>query len=437
MWACAGVYLMLAAAAWFIKKKKISIHPYEELAKKIFLLLFVVTTVAAAAETVGRMNTKESGNLRLERPEYGGSRKEEKVEMQIEGEDAEDISIQVFPRIYSAKEIEKLREQITANLEKVILGNNDSPDHVEEDLYLPDQMDGFPFSILWELSRYDVVDMTGRLNPEAIMKEDPDGEGIIVSVTGLLRYEGTESAFQTTVRVFAGEKEEEGIRGKVLRTVNALEEKSREERFIELPVYMDGKHIRWRQGQSEKAVPILLLGIIGSVLLVCLEREKKSRERKDRNEQMLLDYPEIISQFTMLMGAGMTSKNVWKKIAGDYQEKKKETGRQRAAYEEILAVCVELKSGIPEAECYERFARRCGLVPYMKLGVLLAQNLKKGTKGISEMLQMEAVQAMEERKSRARRLGEEAGTKLLVPMLLMLIIVLTIVVVPAFLSIQL
>ena len=87
-------------------------------------------------------------------------------------------------------------------------------------------------------------------------------------------------------------------------------------------------------------------------------------------------------------------------------------------------------------ECYERFARRCDLIPYMKMGALLSQNLKKGAKGTSEMLRMEAVQALEDRKSRARQLGEEAGTKLLIPMLLMLIIVITIVVVPAFLSIQ-
>ena len=73
----------------------------------------------------------------------------------------------------------------------------------------------------------------------------------------------------------------------------------------------------------------------------------------------------------------------------------------------------------------------------MKMGALLSQNLRKGAKGTSDMLKMEAIQAMEDRKSRARRLGEEAGVKLLLPMLLMLVIVLVIVVVPAFLSIDL
>lgn len=438
MWACAGMYLALAVAALFLKNKKISIHPYEELGKKVFLLLFLVTTVAVAAEAAGlNEGQNEDGRLRLRRDEYGGSRKDETVEMQIEGEETEDVAIQVSPRIYSTKEIDELRERAIESLEQAVLAKNGSPDHVENDLYLPDKLEGFPFSILWELSRYDVVDMTGRLNRNAIVKADPDGAGVMVSITGVLRYEGTEAAFHTAVRVFAGEEEEEGIRGKALRMVRSLEEESREEAFLELPTHVNGKEIKWRQRRAKKATPLLLLGIIGSVLLICLEKEKKSREKKDRNEQMLLDYPEIISQFTMLMGAGMTSKNVWKKVAGDYQEKKKETGRERAAYEEILTVYIELQSGVPEAECYERFARRCGLVPYMKLGVLLAQNLKKGTKGISDMLQMEAVQAMEERKSRAKRLGEEAGTKLLVPMLLMLVIVLTIVVVPAFLSIQL
>ena len=66
----------------------------------------------------------------------------------------------------------------------------------------------------------------------------------------------------------------------------------------------------------------------------------------------------------------------------------------------------------------------------------LSQNLRKGTKGLSELLKLESIQAFEERKARAKRLGEEAGTKLLLPMFLMLAVVLIIVIVPAFLTMQ-
>ena len=50
---------------------------------------------------------------------------------------------------------------------------------------------------------------------------------------------------------------------------------------------------------------------------------------------------------------------------------------------------------------------------------------------------MEAIQSFENRKSAAKRLGEEAGTKLLMPMMGMLMVVLVIVMVPAFLTMQL
>lgn len=44
------------------------------------------------------------------------------------------------------------------------------------------------------------------------------------------------------------------------------------------------------------------------------------------------------------------------------------------------------------------------------------------------------IHALEERKNMALRLGEEAGTKLLIPMFLMLGIVIVVLIVPAFMS---
>ena len=71
-----------------------------------------------------------------------------------------------------------------------------------------------------------------------------------------------------------------------------------------------------------------------------------------------------------------------------------------------------------------------------KFAVMLSQNLRKGTKGLAELLQREAAGAFEERKAAARKLGEETSTRLLGPMFLMLGVVLMIIVVPAFLTIQ-
>ena len=53
---------------------------------------------------------------------------------------------------------------------------------------------------------------------------------------------------------------------------------------------------------------------------------------------------------------------------------------------------------------------------------------------MEDALQIEMQEAFEQRKNTALRLGEEAGTKLIIPLMLSLIIVMVIVAVPAMLS---
>ena len=437
MWVCIAVYFILGMVCIVLRYRKLLIHYDKKLWKTIFYVMFCAATIALLTEISGQGVMQNFGKVRINREDYGGNSVNHQLQMQIEGEKSENIEIQVSPRMYSEEEVQSLFRQAMNKLDQVILGENETADHVVKPLCFPQELEGYPFAISWEPGRYDVMDMNGRINQDAVLEEDPEGEGVLVKITGILRYGTEEAAYNTQVLVFADVEETETIRNQVLNAARQAEEVSREEKSFVLPEQVNGRTVRWRFRKESKVMPVLMLGAVICVFLIVQERQKKEKLRKDRKEQMLFDYPEIVSQFTMLMGAGMTAKNVWKKITADYCGQKERGGRVRDAYEEMVITLQEMQSGIPEAECYERFAARCGLVPYMKMGALLSQNLRKGAKGTSDMLKMEAIQAMEDRKSRARRLGEEAGVKLLLPMLLMLVIVLVIVVVPAFLSIDL
>ena len=437
MWVCIAVYFILGMVCIVLRYRKLLIHYDKKLWKTIFYVMFCAATIALLTEISGQGVMQNFGKVRINREDYGGNSVNHQLQMQIEGEKSENIEIQVSPRMYSEEEVQSLFRQAMNKLDQVILGENETADHVVKPLCFPQELEGYPFAISWEPGRYDVMDMNGRINQDAVLEEDPEGEGVLVKITGILRYGTEEAAYNTQVLVFADVEETETIRNQVLNAARQAEEVSREEKSFVLPEQVNGRTVRWRFRKESKVMLVLMLGAVICVFLVVQERQKKEKQRKDRKEQMLFDYPEIVSQFTMLMGAGMTAKNVWKKITADYCGQKERGGRVRDAYEEMVITLQEMQSGIPEAECYERFAARCGLVPYMKMGALLSQNLRKGAKGTSDMLKMEAIQAMEDRKSRARRLGEEAGVKLLLPMLLMLVIVLVIVVVPAFLSIDL
>jgi hypothetical protein len=153
---------------------------------------------------------------------------------------------------------------------------------------------------------------------------------------------------------------------------------------------------------------------------------------EEREQQMLLDYPEIVSSLALLVGAGMTVPNAWKKIAYDYK-KRKEDGAvtSRYAYEEMLFTIYEMDSGIIQSVAYERFGRRCRIPCYNKLSTMVSQNIRKGAVSLPMLLRQEAKEAFEERKHLARKQGEQAGTKLLGPMMLLLAITMVVIMVPA------
>ena len=151
----------------------------------------------------------------------------------------------------------------------------------------------------------------------------------------------------------------------------------------------------------------------------------------------MLDYPELVSKICLFLGAGLTVRSVFQKLGNEYLKKRADGMPIKYAYEEIAVTCFELEGGVSEMTGYDNFARRCRQNQYLKLGSILSQNLKKGSARLQEILEAEARAAFENRKSLAKKRGEEAGTKLLLPMMLMMAVIMIIIMVPAFLTFSL
>lgn len=367
----------------------------------------------------------------ISRNSYGKGKKEETIKVKIGEEKLEDtFSVEIQERMYSEEELQHIFEQVMDELPKIILGENKSLDHVEEDLNLVTKVPDRPIQVRWESNRKDLIRSTGEIQNENCSKE-----GELVELQGLLTYEKEEALYIVTVMVYPKKMtEKEKLVQNVRNLVETSEENSREQETVKLPKEMDGNSLLWERKQEHKSIWILSLGVVAAILLYLQEKQKKQKEKANREKQMMMDYPEIVNKIVLLVGAGLTVKNAWKKIVDHYEEYK---GKKRFAYEEMSYIMREMQSGITEAECYEHFGKRIGLPSYVKLGALLSQNLRKGTKGLAEILSQEAVQAYEERRQFVKKQGEEISTKLLLPMSMMLVVVLTIVVVPAFLTISL
>lgn len=371
----------------------------------------------------------------LERNAYGGGSRMEEMEVMIQGEEKKiPIEVEVSEQQYSQSEIQELFQSIIRKMEGLILGENESLDRVEYDMNLLTRIEDEPIEISWELDRYDVMNVRGELQPD-FMKE----EGTLVTLSAMLTYSENEEAqalYQCTVNVFPRTLDgEEKERSQIEEAVRKEEEGSRTSKSLKLPDKILNKKASYYRKMNSRGLVLAIMAALMGILLYALEIQNKGKEQEKRKRQMLLDYPEIVNKMTLFLGAGMTVKRAWRKVTEDY-ERQKEIQGERYAYEEMKRVCHEMESKVAESESYEDFGRRCNIQVYVRFGALLSQNLRKGTRGLIPLLKVESVQAFEERKARAKRLGEEAGTKLLLPMFLMLAVVLVIVIVPAFLSVQ-
>lgn len=146
-----------------------------------------------------------------------------------------------------------------------------------------------------------------------------------------------------------------------------------------------------------------------------------------RRLSIRMEFPEFVNKMTILVNAGMTISKAWEKIASD-------TKKNTPLYTEMQYTLAEISAGKPEAVAYEEFGRRCKIKEIIKFVSVVVLNLKKGGAEVVPVLKLQATECWEMRKSAAKQLGEEAGTKILIPMMIMFAGILLIVVTPAILS---
>jgi hypothetical protein len=313
---------------------------------------------------------------------------------------------------------------------------------------MPDAAMMQPFTLAWESSRYAVLDTDGSIFNEDYAQEQAEE----VELTALLTCGDYQFQKKMNFVVRAPiRSEQEKLQDTVSTALLKAEKETAERESFTLPDSAGDISLSWREDVEDVSAGLLILGIVICILVWYVTDYRLHEKTKQRNRQLAIDYPQLTSKFVLYMGAGMSVRNVFYKCAEEYRQKlaaqkarddpegKRCSGNSRRhagrwLYEEVLLVCNELDSGVPEAEAYMHFGRRCHLRQYTKLCTLLVQNLRRGNDTLLQVLQEEAESSFEERKNLARELGEEAGTRLLFPMMIMLGITMLIIIVPAYFS---
>ena len=208
---------------------------------------------------------------------------------------------------------------------------------------------------------------------------------------------------------------------------------NREAEEILLPAEFEGNKVTYRSPEQSTNELLILLGIAAAVCMFLKEKEDIESARKIREEQLMEDYPDLIYEFLILSGAGYSVKAAWKRLTEHYEE---DTGKaKRPLCKEMQITLNQMETGIPEIRAYIEFGRRCGNRNYMKFASLLESSISTGGKNLRKLLEEEVEVSFKMRTDLAKRKGEEASAKLLLPTFLMLGVVMVMVMAPAFLTI--
>lgn len=360
----------------------------------------------------------------LERPEWGEGEKEHTLLAENELGEQQEIKVTVREKEYTQQEVTEFLDKAEAYVREASLGENESWENIGADIVPIEAVPDLPVEIYWNMGEESYFDKQGQLLWEKVPQEGADA-----NVTAVLLCQEERKDVELSLHILPPAWSEGEIwRQSVEEAVREQEEEQLGKSEVELPSLWEGKPVAYYQENLQKAKggEWLLFSLSAGGLLYAAFKKEEKEEQERRRRQLLAEYPALVEKLLLFMGAGVSIRNIFFKL--------REEEVKKLLAKELERACQELKNGEPEGTVYIRFGERIGLLPYIRLGALLSQNQRSGTREVLEFLEREVEESYYERKEQAKKRGEEIGVKLLLPMGVLLFLTLGTIMVPAFLQ---
>ncbi len=340
------------------------------------------------------------------------------------GKSEKNISLEVAGKKRTKKETYKALDKNKKLLVKKMLAKNQSVNRVNSHINFVDSIGSEDIKVSWGISDSDILGYDGEIGKNIPKK------GKVIKLTATMELDKVTEDYQFHIKVFP-EKVNSDLQSNVQKIVD---EKDPMKKEVKLPKNIGGKIYKFFIRNTNYAPWIFPLAIVIAILIFVLKDKDLDKEIEKRQKQMMRDYPNIVSKLLIYFGAGLSIKSAFERIVGEYKKQKHKD--KHYAYEEMDIMTTKMNSGVSETTALAEFGDRCGIHCYIKLANIIEQNLRRGSKDMIYALKSEVNSAVNIRKNNILKEGSEISTKLLGPMVIMLIISIVIIMVPAFLSID-
>lgn len=398
-------------------------HEIRDFYYKKIKLMGVVCLVCGILGVIFCITSKEDGIAlsKLIRPPYSEVSKEYELEVLRDGK-SDSIKLNVNSKEYTIEEAKEICAEAFIEWRKVFCGKNENLNRIVHNVNLPDSIENYDVSFEYFLSENSYIDYEGNIDfDNAIFVEGKCNASLMV-----ICYLG-EYQYEQNVEYIIIEPDK-SLESQIQ---DAIDKQSIYSEEIDLPEDINSEELSYFKIKKDGNKWVFLVIALIAILVIYIGKDKDIyNEVKKRDEQLRMDYAEIVSMFSLLQYTGQSIKNTWNKIVSSYEG----NTNKRYAYEEMKLVKNKIDNGVSERQAYQEFGRRCGIQEYIKFANIIEQNLLKGSNSIKSQLKMEVFEASRNKISLAKKKAEECSTKLLIPMVMMLIIAMAILIVPAFLN---
>lgn len=165
----------------------------------------------------------------------------------------------------------------------------------------------------------------------------------------------------------------------------------------------------------------LVFGGILAGIFVWYMNESFQDKLTERREEILAEFPQVLSKMTLLVNSGMLLRDAWNLIANQ---------SDTALFQEMQLTAAQLDNGVSESAAYREFAERCGVKEIRKFSSMVTQGLGKGASELTVFLKDMADELWMEKRNLVKQKGEKANSKLLVPTVIIFIGILFMIMAP-------
>lgn len=398
---------------------------FDKKQKKIILAAILISLLGIIAGIVYDSSLKNMEITKLKRPESYENAKAVNFGVEVSGIDDEEqlkYTGQIEAKKIAEDEIQNFLIKTLDQVEKSMFREGESGDRVLTGVNIPSSLQKNPINISFSTSESGVLLENGDINFDLVKEKR------LITIKLLASYEGREAERNIDITLFPKlMTEEERIRLAVKDEMDKLLAGGENE-IIEIPDEVEGHGVKVFIPKEEITGSIAGFTLL---LIICLFvgfNENNKKKIKDREEELKNGYTEFVGRFVILLGAGLSVSAVWKKLEAGFASNK-------SLNEEIRLTLWETANGKTEREAYENFGRRIGGTQYAKLVSVITQSLKLGSGQLLARLEAELEAAIFERRNEAKVMGEMADTKLLMPMMLQLVLIMLIIMVPALMAV--